>query len=102
MRTVVVTHFALKQIDSIYNYYLERVSKKIAEKIKLELLYAIKTLKNADVEWQEDEQLKYLNKNHKRLICGNYKIIHYCSQVENIVYVTDVFDSRQNPIKVKG
>jgi plasmid stabilization system protein ParE len=102
MRTVVVTNFALNQIESIFDYYSYRVSIKIAEKIKSELLSAIKTLKEGKIEWPEDEYLKYLHKNHKRLICGNYKIIYYYNQVENIVYVTDVFDSRQNPLKAKG
>lgn len=102
MRTVVVTHFALAQINSIFEYFNLEVSLKIAKKIKLELITSIKSLKKADVEWQEEEYLSYLQKNHKRLICGNYKIIYYFNQDENIIYVTDVFDSRQNPVKEKG
>ncbi len=43
-----------------------------------------------------------MNKNHKRLICGNYKIIYYYNQKDNIVYVTDIFDSRQDPLKENG
>jgi plasmid stabilization system protein ParE len=102
MRKVVVTHFALHQIKSIYDYYSFNVSVKVAKKLKSQIISSIKTLKQKDVEWQEDEFLNYLNKNHKRLICGNYKIIYYYNQNENIVYVTDIFDSRQNPLKENG
>jgi toxin ParE1/3/4 len=102
MRKVVVTHFALHQIQSIYDYYCFYASIKIAKKIKSEILVAIKTLKQKEVEWQEDAFLIYLSKNHKRLICENYKIIYYYNEIEDIVYVTDVFDSRQDPTKEKG
>lgn len=74
----------------------------LAKRIKTEIISSIKTLYQNEVVWQEDEFLAYLNKNHKRLICGNYKIIYYFNQEENIVYVTDVFDSRQDPVKEFG
>jgi len=102
MRKVVITQFALFQIKSIYDYHSIYVSLKTAKKIKSEIIASIKMLKNKEVEWQEDEFLGYLNKNHKRLICGNYKIIYYYMVDENRVYVADVFDSRQEPVKEKG
>ncbi len=74
----------------------------LRKKIKSEIIASIKTLKQKEVEWQDDEFLQYLNKEHKRLICGNYKIIYYYNKTENRVYVTDVFDSRQDPVKEKG
>jgi plasmid stabilization system protein ParE len=49
---------------------------------------------------QQEEYLKHLEKGHRRLIEGNYKII-YRVEGENI-YVTDIFDSRQDPSKMKG
>lgn len=102
MRTVVITHFALSQINSIFEYYSFFVSIRVAKKIKSDIISSIKSLKQEKVEWQKDEYLEYLNKDHRRLICGNYKIIYYFDQNKNIVYVTDVFDSRQDPVKEKG
>ena len=75
MRTVVITHFALSQINSIFEYYSLFVTIRVAKKIKSEIIASIKSLKQEKVEWQKDEYLEYLNKDHKRLICGNYKII---------------------------
>ena len=102
MRTVVVTRFAVNQINSIYNYYCFYVTVKVAKMLKSQIIDAIKTLKQIDVEWQEDFYLIDFNKNHRRLVCGNYKIIYYFDSNQNIVYVTDVFDSRQDPINEKG
>lgn len=49
---------------------------------------------------QQEEYLEHLGKGHRRLIEGNYKII-YRVQGEDI-YITDIFDSRQHPSKMKG
>lgn len=48
---------------------------------------------------QQEEYLEHLEKGHRRLIEGNYKII-YRVEGENI-YITDIFDSRQDPSKMK-
>ena len=102
MKKVVVTQFAVHQINAIFDYYCFYVSVNIAKNIKSEIITSIKTLKQKEIEWQEDEFLIYLNKNHKRLVCGNYKIIYYFNHIDNIVYVTDIFDSRQDPATEKG
>jgi len=50
--------------------------------------------------YQEEEYLEHLGKNHKRAIEGYYKIIY---RVEGkLIYVTDFFDTRQDPEKMKG
>jgi toxin ParE1/3/4 len=49
---------------------------------------------------QQEEYLDHLGKTHRRMIEGNYKII-YRVQGESI-YITDIFDSRQDPSKMKG
>jgi len=49
---------------------------------------------------QREERLATLQKDHRRLIEGNFKIIYYVE--ENIIVVTDIFDARQDPKKMKG
>jgi hypothetical protein len=44
--------------------------------------------------------LGHLGKGHRRLIEGNFKIVYRVDG--DVVYVTDIFDSRQDPDKVKG
>lgn len=100
MRKVELTDFAKENLRNIYEYYKIVASTVVAQKVKQQIIDAIKTLKIEEVEWQEDEFLKPLNKNHRRLVTGNYKIIYYL--VDNAVFVTDIFDARQDPIKEKG
>ena len=49
---------------------------------------------------QLEEYLEHLNKNHRRLIEGYFKIIY---RIEgDTIYVTDFFDTRQDPATMKG
>lgn len=49
---------------------------------------------------QREDFLKHLEEDHRRIIEGHFKIIY---KVENgSIYITDFFDSRQNPEKMKG
>ena len=100
MRKVVVTSFAKENLQNIYEYYKIVASVQVAKNIKQQLVDGIKILKTAKVDWQEDEFLKPIQKNHRRLVSGNYKIIYF--EIENTVYVTDIFDARQSPEKEKG
>jgi hypothetical protein len=48
---------------------------------------------------QHEPYLKNLNKGHRRLIEGHFKIIY---RIEgDYIYVTDFFDARQDPEKMK-
>ena len=44
--------------------------------------------------------LAHLNLDHRRIIIGNYKIIYRIQG--NYIYITDIFDSRQDPKKMKS
>jgi mRNA-degrading endonuclease RelE of RelBE toxin-antitoxin system len=37
---------------------------------------------------------------HRRLIVGNYKIIYLIE--DDVVYISDIFDTRQDPKKMNG
>jgi len=47
-----------------------------------------------------DDYLEHLQMGHRRLVQSHYKIIY---RIEgNTIYITDIFDSRQDPAKMKG
>ncbi len=48
---------------------------------------------------QEEPSLKLLNLGHRYLVEGNYKIIYRL--IDQEVFITDVFDTRQDPRKMK-
>jgi mRNA-degrading endonuclease RelE of RelBE toxin-antitoxin system len=41
------------------------------------------------------------NDNYRYIVCGNYKIIYSVDIEEQLIKIADVFDTRQNPIKIK-
>jgi plasmid stabilization system protein ParE len=51
-------------------------------------------------EGQREIYLEHLGKEYRRLIEGHFKIIYLID--EDIIYITDFFDTRQNPEKMKG
>lgn len=49
---------------------------------------------------QKEEYLDHLDLSYRRVIEGHYKIIY---RVEGeLIYITDIFDSRQDPAKMKA
>ncbi len=47
-----------------------------------------------------EEYLEHLNLDHRRLIDGDCKIIYRIS--DNYVFITEIFDTRQDPNTMKG
>lgn len=48
----------------------------------------------------KEEYLEHLGLGHRRLIVGHFKVIYRIQG--KIIFITDIFDSRQNPVKMKG
>lgn len=102
MHKVFITQFAKDNLKNIYEYYKIKASVKVAVKIKKEILDALQKLKNENVDWETDEFLQSLHKGHRRVVCGNYKIIYYRDSIKQITFITDIFDVRQSPEKENG
>ena len=97
---IVITDPAKSNLRKLYNYYKKEVSKKLAERIKLDLLNTISKLETHPYIGQKEEHLASLDLDHRYLVKGHYKIIY---RIENdIIYITDFFDSHQNPTKIRG
>lgn len=94
-----ITEFAESELIRIYDYYRSVASEPVARKIKDRILEKALTLTTFPLRGQEEENLKELNEGHRYLIEGNYKIIYKISG--NTVFITDIFDTRQNPDKIK-
>lgn len=96
---IIWTDFAINELKSIYEYYKVHVNVTVAHKIKSKLFAATSNLSEHPLIGQIEENLKSLNQNHRYIVEGNYKIIYII--VRNTIYITDVFDCRQNPEKMK-
>ena len=98
---IIWSDFAETQLDQIFEYYVEkaslRVAKNIIEKIILE---PNKILSHPEIT-QVEEFLLDREKKYRYLICDNYKIIYTIDSKQKLIMIADVFDTRQNPIKIK-
>jgi toxin ParE1/3/4 len=95
---VVITEPALLRLKHIYQYYHTLAPAHVANKIRQGVLDKILSLKKFPLKGQIEGSLKDLNQEHRYLISGHIKIIYLASK--DIVYVTDIFDTRQDPSKM--
>jgi len=96
-----ITHPAKQSLKDIHDYYKDVVgSQSIADKIKTGIVERLKHLRDHPYAGQEEEYLAELGLAHRRLVKDNYKIIYRIA--EDTIYVTDIFDSRQDPSKMKA
>ena len=100
MLRIVFTHFAKSRLKAIYKYYKTVASKQVADTIKNGIISKAKSLREFPEMGAVDENLTYLKLGHRKLIEGNYKIVYRVA--ENAIFITDVFDTRQDPAKQTG
>ena len=95
---IVWTDFAIRNLKDIFEYYSIEVNKKLAHKIRKQILESSKQLIKNPNSGSVELNLIDLNKNYRYLIIGNYKLIYRI--VDNKIIINDVFDTRQNPTKM--
>ncbi len=94
------TEQSLGSLQECLDFFPSEVPAEKVNEIRDRILTKIDKLLANPYIGQQEEYLEHLNKGHRRLIEGNYKII-YRVQGEDI-YITDIFDSRQDPAKMKS
>lgn len=95
---IVWTDFAIRNLRDIFNYYSTNSNKKFAHKIRKQILKSSRQLIKHHSSGPIEPDLLTLNKNHRYLVSGHYKLIYRI--VDNVVIINDVFDTRQNPTKM--
>jgi plasmid stabilization system protein ParE len=92
------TNFAISELKNIFLYYRMVAGEKTAVKIKKSILNATKPLTKQPLIGAFEENLTELKQEHRYIVEGNYKIIYRL--IDNEIYITDIFDCRQNPTKM--
>ncbi|MDR7128654.1 plasmid stabilization system protein ParE [Algoriphagus sp. 4150] len=95
------TEEAWNSLDKTTDFYLFEleIPAFIVDKIVRELLKKVQLLVENPYLGQKEPFLSHLGKNHRRIFYMNIKIIYRIE--EDKLYITDFFDSRQNPSKMK-
>jgi toxin ParE1/3/4 len=94
------TEQAIESLNEALDFIAPKVTNKKLSEIRNQILDKADTLIDQPLKGQIEPLFEHLNLEHRRLVEGNYKIIYRIDG--SIIYVTDIFDSRQDPSKMKG
>jgi plasmid stabilization system protein ParE len=94
------TDFAIYQLKDIFDYHLVKASTTVAQKLVQKIIDATIILENNPKSGRKEDLLAGRSQEFRFIVVKNYKIIYWIDFEFNIVYVSMVFDSRQNPVKI--
>lgn len=98
---VIWSNFAEKQLDEIFKYFVENIGKPTAQKIIITILIDVEKLEKNPFIGQDEELLHNRKFKYRYLVSTNYKIIYSIDEENGYVKIADIFDTRQNPKKIK-
>jgi toxin ParE1/3/4 len=96
---VVWSGWALQQLGEIHAWYHAEASPAVADRIVEDILAVTRLLEQFPFGGQVEPWLAHKGLGHRRVVVGNYKVVYRVHQEE--VRILDVFDSRQDPWKMK-
>ncbi|HED06727.1 MAG TPA: type II toxin-antitoxin system RelE/ParE family toxin [Ignavibacteria bacterium] len=94
------TDTALEQLENIFDYYKVNVSINIAKKIIKQIVNKTIQLEKTPRIGQKEPLLESRKNEYRYLVIDNYKIIYWIDN--NFVKIATVFDTRQNPTRLKN
>ena len=96
---LVYTEQALFSLEEALDFIAHKVPHEKLIEIRDEILNGADTLLLHPLQGQEEQLLEHLGLGHRRIVVSHYKIIYRI--IEDYIYITDIFDSRQDPYKMK-
>ena len=96
---IIWSNHSSRVLINIYRYYRDTASLKVAMKIKNDIFKSTMQLVEFPKSGQIETNLVNMNMEHRYIVSGNYKIIY--REVNEGILITDIFDSRQDPLKLK-
>lgn len=95
-----ITDPAKDQLRKIYHYHRRKGNGHKGRQIRKDVLEKTKLLREFPKMGQEEDNLKHLDLGHRYVLVEPfYKIIYII--IEPVIYITDIFDTRQDPEKMK-
>lgn len=97
---LVYTEQAQVSLEESLEFMATKVTNEKLIEIRDRILDKADTLLLQPLKGQKDPFLDHLGFGHRRLVEGHYKIIYRVDG--EYIYITDIFDSRQDPDKMQG
>lgn len=98
---IIWSEFAENEIEKIYEYYLDKTGIRTAKKIIKEIISEPNKLLSDTFLSQIEDLLIDRENQYRYLVCNNYKIIYCIDEEDKLIKISDVFDTRQDPSKIK-
>lgn len=98
---IIWSEFAETQLDKIYIFYEKKANYRVATRLVKGIINEPKKLLKAPDIGQEEGLLKERSNQYRYLVFKNYKLIYSVDRKNGFIKIADVFDTRQNPIKIK-
>ncbi len=98
---VIWSDYAETQLDKIFTYYIENASLRVARNVLKKIIAEPNRLLENPHASQVEDFLLDREAVYRYLICKNYKIIYSVDEKNHFIQIADVFDTRQNPQKIK-
>lgn len=95
------TQLAENKLQAIFSYYVDKAGLKIARKVVNQIVDRTVKLKYQPYIGVREELLKNRSQEFRYLVSTNYKIIYYINLETKRIMIANVFDARQNPIKMQ-
>lgn len=96
---VIFTEQAFRGLEEALAFIADKVSEEKLSEITTRILDRTDELKTQPYQGQQEPYLSHLSPDYRRLIEDHYKIIYRVES--NTVYIIDIFDSRQDPYKMR-
>jgi toxin ParE1/3/4 len=97
---VVWSKFAEDKLDEMYVYYLDQAGEVVARNLISSIIKHPEYLTNNPKAGQVEDLLHGRKTEYRYIVYKNYKIIYSVDQGLQQIKIADVFDTRQNPVKI--
>jgi plasmid stabilization system protein ParE len=99
--TVFWTKFAKEKLAEIFEYYKATAGTKVAQKLINAIINHTEGLELNSTIGQTEELLSDRQNQFRHLIFKHYKIIYWINTAKHRIDISHVFDTRQNPFKIR-
>jgi plasmid stabilization system protein ParE len=95
------TDSAIDQLKDIFDYHLVKASPNIAQRLVQKIIDATIILENNPKSGRKEDLLADRIQEFRFIILKSYKVIYWIDYELNVINIATVFDTRQNPEKIR-
>jgi addiction module RelE/StbE family toxin len=96
---IIWTNKSKNDLKAIFDFLSDTINREKASEIIKKIIPKVEIIYKAPFTGQKEPKFIFLKKEYRRIIISHYKIVYHISH--NTAFINCVFDSRQNPIKLK-